>query len=65
MDPFREFIFKLRHRKSPKKSNAVYKFLDDDDLIKSTAKKLSEGNAVGWFQDRMEFGPRSLGSRSI
>ena len=47
------------------KSNAVYKFLDDDDLIKSTAKKLSEGNAVGWFQDRMEFGPRSLGSRSI
>ncbi len=34
-------------------------------LSKLIAKKISEGNAVGWFQGRMEFGPRALGGRSI
>jgi carbamoyltransferase len=36
-----------------------------DDLIEESAKKLSEGQACAWFQDRMEFGPRALGNRSI
>ena len=36
-----------------------------DDLIDETAKRLSEGQACGWFQHRMEFGPRALGNRSI
>lgn len=35
------------------------------DLIKMTAKLISEKNVVGWFQDRMEWGPRALGNRSI
>ena len=39
--------------------------LDDDDLIAETAAALAEGKAVGWFQGRMEFGPRALGARSI
>lgn len=44
---------------------AVFETVDDDELIKITASALAEGNAVGWFQGRMEFGPRSLGNRSI
>jgi carbamoyltransferase len=34
-------------------------------LASDVARKLGEGNAVGWFQGRMEFGPRALGNRSI
>ena len=34
-------------------------------MIEQTAQALADGKAVGWFQDRMEFGPRSLGGRSI
>jgi carbamoyltransferase len=35
------------------------------ELLKITAKLLAEQNIIGWFQGRMEFGPRSLGNRSI
>jgi len=38
---------------------------DDDDLSRRVASCLAEGLTVGWFQGRMEFGPRALGSRSI
>ena len=41
------------------------KITDFDSLSASTAKIISEGNVVGWFQGRMEFGPRALGNRSI
>ena len=44
---------------------AKYKTLDEKDLIEKTAQNLSEGEAIGWFQGRMEFGPRALGNRSI
>jgi carbamoyltransferase len=37
----------------------------DDSLLDTTAEALAEGKAVGWFQGRMEFGPRALGARSI
>ena len=40
--------------------NAVYKHYKDDEIIDFTAKKLTEGKVIGWFQDRMEFGPRAL-----
>ncbi|WP_133645265.1 carbamoyltransferase [Paraburkholderia flava] len=36
-----------------------------DALIAETAKRLADGKVIGWFQGRMEFGPRALGSRSI
>ena len=42
-----------------------YDFLNDDDLFKQLAKLLDEGKVIGWFQGRMEFGPRALGARSI
>jgi carbamoyltransferase len=48
-----------------KTCRANYKKLISDQIIKDTAKALSEEKAVGWFQGRMEFGPRSLGNRSI
>jgi carbamoyltransferase len=48
-----------------KSSGANYTKLTPDQIIKDTAKALSEEKAVGWFQGRMEFGPRSLGNRSI
>ena len=37
----------------------------EEELISKTAKLLSQGKIIGWFQGRMEFGPRALGSRSI
>ncbi|KAA2215787.1 carbamoyltransferase C-terminal domain-containing protein [Maribacter flavus] len=40
-------------------------FCNDADLIKQTAKLLSQGKIIGWFQDESEFGPRALGRRSI
>jgi carbamoyltransferase len=39
--------------------------LDDDALYAAVAERIAEGDVVGWFQGRMEFGPRALGHRSI
>ena len=47
------------------KGGAIYKTLSEEDLIDKTSIDLSLGEAVGWFQGRMEFGPRALGGRSI
>ena len=47
------------------KAGARFTVLSDDQLIAQTAKALADGLAVGWFQGRMEFGPRALGGRSI
>lgn len=49
-----------------KKMKAVYNQYEDfSDLSQFIASKLSTGNIVGWFQGKMEFGPRALGNRSI
>lgn len=45
--------------------NAKYEPLTDDVLMPKLASILASENVVGWFQGRMEFGPRSLGGRSI
>ena len=44
---------------------ANFELLNYDKLIEDTAELLSKGKAIGWFQGRMEFGPRALGGRSI
>lgn len=44
---------------------AVFKRLDDQTLYTTAAADLAAGAVVGWFQGRMEFGPRALGNRSI
>jgi carbamoyltransferase len=46
-------------------AGARFARLDGDKLIERTASDLADGKALGWFQGRMEFGPRALGSRSI
>jgi carbamoyltransferase len=46
-------------------AGAKYRTLDDRTLVETTARLISEANVVGWFQGRMEFGPRALGGRSI
>ncbi len=44
---------------------ARFKVLGEDSVLESTADALAQQQAVGWFQGRMEFGPRALGARSI
>jgi carbamoyltransferase len=46
-------------------AGARYHVLDEKAIIDQTAQALVDQKAVGWFQGRMEFGPRALGSRSI
>jgi carbamoyltransferase len=55
-DQIREYLDKV---------GGVYSELDDIDLLPMAAKLISEGNVIGWFNGRMEFGPRALGARSI
>jgi carbamoyltransferase len=44
---------------------ATYDRVSDTEVAAQTARLLSEGNVIGWYQGRMEFGPRALGGRSI
>jgi carbamoyltransferase len=46
-------------------AGACFTVLDDEILLRECADALVEGKALGWFQGRMEFGPRALGARSI
>ncbi|MEG8946428.1 carbamoyltransferase family protein [Rosettibacter firmus] len=47
------------------KNKIPYKKLNDDEIPEIAANLLAQGNVIGWFQGRMEFGPRALGARSI
>ena len=44
---------------------ADFETVSEDEMISQTAQALVDGKAIGWFQGRMEFGPRALGGRSI
>ncbi len=48
-----------------KKLGAKFKVLPEEEMIHQTALAISQQKAVGWFQGKMEFGPRALGARSI
>jgi carbamoyltransferase len=48
-----------------KEAGARYTVVSDEDVVEKTATSLVAGEAVGWMQGRMEFGPRALGARSI
>jgi len=48
-----------------RKENIPYEHMDDASLINAVSYLLSGENVIGWFQGKMEFGPRSLGNRSI
>jgi carbamoyltransferase len=47
------------------KIDAKYHYMETDNIIKETAKLITEGKIIGWHSGKMEFGPRSLGARSI
>jgi carbamoyltransferase len=47
------------------KAGAHFTVVSDEDVIEKTASSLAAGDAVGWMQGRMEFGPRALGARSV
>ncbi len=51
--------------KELKSIGAKYDIFNYEDLINKTSEYLSNEKAIGWFQGRMEFGPRALGARSI
>ena len=51
--------------KELKSIGANFETINYEDLINQTSEHLSKGKAIGWFQGRMEFGPRALGGRSI
>jgi len=72
----REFVFDSCYLGPWYSDEYIQKYLDenkiiytklknDTDLITTTAKLIHENNVIGWFQGRMEWGPRALGSRSI
>jgi carbamoyltransferase len=46
-------------------AGVVYRPMSEGELVDSTAATIAAGKVVGWFQGRMEFGPRALGNRSI
>ncbi len=48
-----------------RQNNAVYERMDAVSLLQKAAELIKAGRVIGWFQGRMEFGPRALGSRSI
>jgi len=52
-------------RKYLDKEGAHYSYLSDEILLEKTAELLNQQKVIGWFQGRMEFGPRALGNRSI
>jgi len=45
--------------------NIPYESFDRESLLKKTAQLIADGNIVGWYQGKMEWGPRALGNRSI
>ncbi len=55
----------LEIEKTAKKYKAKWHKMNDLELIEKTALLLTEGKVIGWFQGKMEFGPRALGNRSI
>jgi len=44
---------------------AIFEAVNEDEIFEQSSQALADGRAIGWFQGRMEFGPRSLGGRSI
>jgi carbamoyltransferase len=72
----RSFVMKHAYWGAEYGNGAVHDFLrsqgcryeeakGEDDLVTRVAERVRDGNVIGWYQDRFEWGPRSLGARSI
>lgn len=55
----------VEYKRALESAGLSYRQLPDEELFDHTARRISEGAIVGWFQGAMEFGPRALGNRSI
>lgn len=53
------------YKRALESARLTYRWLPDEELCDFVAKRISDGAVTGWFQGRMEFGPRALGNRSI
>jgi len=61
-----EYIGKLLDNQKDKIKNCIVKHITNiSELTKKTAAEIADGKVIGWFQGRMEWGPRALGNRSI
>jgi len=58
-------LIEMQSKNLPKGEFSIIKTDSLDDLTKRTATAIAEGKVIGWFQGRMEWGPRALGNRSI
>lgn len=58
-------LIQSNRKNLPKAEFSIVKIDSLEDLTKKTATAISEGKVIGWFQGRMEWGPRALGNRSI
>jgi carbamoyltransferase len=58
-------LIEMQSKNLPKGEFSIIKTGSLDDLTKRTATAIAEGKVIGWFQGRMEWGPRALGNRSI
>ena len=58
-------LLRLQKDRIKKENCVVENFLDFSQLIKLTAAEIAKGKVIGWFQGKMEWGPRALGNRSI
>lgn len=66
ISPYQGCSFKNEEvERAIKEENLEFNFVQEEKLYDEIAFSLSHGNIVGWFQGRMEFGPRALGNRSI
>jgi carbamoyltransferase len=60
-----ERLIASHHREIDDAGCAIERFDDETELFRRTARAIANGKIVGWFQGRMEWGPRALGNRSI
>jgi carbamoyltransferase len=58
-------LLKLQKDRIKRKNCIVEKFLEISQLLKFVAAEIAKGKVIGWFQGKMEWGPRALGNRSI
>jgi carbamoyltransferase len=59
------FSERPRSKDALDRAGARYRLLREPEMLESVATMLADGAVIGWFQGRMEFGPRALGNRSI
>ena len=62
---YHEDLLKLHSDQLPLEQFQIKRVDDDMELCRTTAEAISKGQVIGWFQGRMEWGPRALGNRSI